>query len=952
MYVIEDAGLLKFDFLGIKNLSILADAVDRVKKIEHIDVDIEHIPLDDKKTFEMLARGETIGLFQLNGAGMTRFLVDLKPSTIHDINAMVALYRPGPLEMIPTYIERKHDASKIEYLDPRMKDILDMSYGVITYQDDVMMIAIKLGGYSWLEADKLRKAMGKKIPKEMEEQKEKLTEGLVKNGLSRKKSNELWKLIEPFAAYGFNKCVTGDTLLTDAISGERIRVDELYTTNKIIRVHSLDEKQKLVHAKITAVMQNGIKKTHELKTRSGRIIRTTDNHPFLTFSGWKNLGNINAGERIAVPRSLPIKNATPSTYSIPSMFRAATLGYLISEGNLCHPHGMYYYSSLKNEVDDFVASAEQFQNINCTIDRSKSAMAVYCGQKNQKLGNSLTQWIDTLGLRNKKATQKFIPSEVFTWSLYEQAIFLGKLWQGDGCVDIKSSQFYYATSSNILAHDVQHLLLRFKIHSTIHKKKFKYRDGFKVGYTINIHHRENIERFVNYISPNLIGKKKTDALYLKNSTNNLSPIEARGTKDIVPAEILALIRSEMREKGYSISKVCELTGLHERLFSKDSKKIGYLRSVIGKIAEALDSAKLRAHAESDVLWDEVISISLSGTEMTYDITVPPHHNFVANDIIVHNSHAASYGRVAYQTSYMKANFPAIYMSAVLTADSGDVEKIAEIIAEAKRMKIPILPPDINESFSQFTVIKGEQDRIRFGLVTIKNFGQGIATSIIEERKKTGPGGGHFTSLANFLDRVKDRNLNKKSLEALIKAGALDCFGYDRGVLLGNIETLLAHNKEHEKQSENQDSLFGMMADASSVPTLKLADVPNITPTQKLIWEKELLGLYISGHPLDKYREIIEKRDMDIKKAKELADGKEVTIAAIIEEVKPIVTKKGDAMAFMKITDFSGTLEAVVFPRVLAEFRTAFVVDTCLAIKGKISDRNGEKTMIIERVKVL
>ncbi len=519
----DGVGLLKFDFLGIKNLSILADAVERVKKIENIDVDIERVPLDDKKTFEILARGETTGLFQLNGTGMTKFLIDLKPSSIHDINAMVALYRPGPLEMIPTYIERKHDESKIEYLDPRMKDILDRSYGVITYQDDVMMTAINLAGYSWLEADKLRKAMGKKIPKEMEEQKGKLIDGLIKNGkefdLGKKKADQIWKLIEPFAAYGFNK-----------------------------------------------------------------------------------------------------------------------------------------------------------------------------------------------------------------------------------------------------------------------------------------------------------------------------------------------------------------------------------------------------------------------------------------------AHAASYGRVAYQTAYMKANYPAIYMSSVLTADSGDVEKIAEIIAECKRMKIPILPPDINESFSQFTVIKDtEGHRIRFGLITIKNFGQGIATAIIEERKRSG----RFTSLSNFLDRVKDRNLNKKSLEALIKAGALDSFGIDRGILLGNIETLLAYNKEQEKQSADQTSLFGMMADKSSLPTLKLADVPKIDLKEKLAWEKELLGLYISGHPLDRYREVISKRDMDIKKAREtLKDGEEVTIACIIEEVKPIATKKGDNMAFVKVADFSGSLETVVFPRVLAEFRSAFTPDRCLAIKGKMSDRNGQKSMIVERVKVL
>jgi DNA polymerase-3 subunit alpha len=515
----DGVGLLKFDFLGIKNLSILADAVERVEKIEKKKIDIENVPLDDRKTFEMLSRGETIGLFQLNGTGMTKFLVDLKPTTIHDINAMVALYRPGPLEMIPVYIERKHDPSKIEYIDPRMKNIVERSYGVITYQDDVMMIAIELAGYSWLEADKLRKAMGKKIPKEMEEQKEKLLTGFVKKGMGKKIANQLWKLIEPFAAYGFNK-----------------------------------------------------------------------------------------------------------------------------------------------------------------------------------------------------------------------------------------------------------------------------------------------------------------------------------------------------------------------------------------------------------------------------------------------AHAASYGKVAYQTAYMKANFPAIYMSSVLTADSGDVEKIAEIIGECKRMQIPILPPDINESFSQFTVIKGkdEPDRIRFGLVTIKNFGQGIATSIIEERKKNG----HFKSLSDFLDRVKDRNLNKKSLEALIKSGALDSFGIDRGVLMGNVETLLAHNKEKEKHDDSQDSLFGGMSDTSSLPTLKLAEIPNADIKEKLAWEKELLGLYISGHPLDRYREIIAKRDMDIKKAQELKDGSEVTIACIIEEIKPITTKKGDAMAFIKLTDFSGTMESVVFPRTLVEFRSAFVVDKCLAVKGKVSERNGQKSMIIERVKVL
>src|SRR3989338_2859888 len=205
MYAIEEAGLLKFDFLGLTNLSVLADAVARVRERLHVDIDLDRLPLDDTKTFEMLSRGETLGVFQLAGGGMTTYLVDLRPSTIHDINAMVALYRPGPMAFIPAYIARKKNPKLVKYLDPRMEPILKNSYGVITYQDDVLELAIKIAGYSWLEADKFRKAMGKKIPKEMAAQKKHFTEGCVACGMKKEAVQKLWEQIETFAAYGFNK---------------------------------------------------------------------------------------------------------------------------------------------------------------------------------------------------------------------------------------------------------------------------------------------------------------------------------------------------------------------------------------------------------------------------------------------------------------------------------------------------------------------------------------------------------------------------------------------------------------------------------------------------------------------------------------------------------------------------------------------------------------------------
>jgi len=527
MYSIEEAGLLKFDFLGLKNLTIIADTIDRIKKIEGVTVDYDTIPVDDKPTFEMLARGETADLFQLNGDGMTRFLKDLKPTSIHDINAMVALYRPGPIGFIPDYIARKHDRSLIKYLDPILEKILDKTYGILVYQDDLLMMAHEIAGYSWGEVDKFRKAVGKKIPEEMAKQKEKFIEGCIEHSKwSPKKAKEVWKWIEPFAAYGFNK-----------------------------------------------------------------------------------------------------------------------------------------------------------------------------------------------------------------------------------------------------------------------------------------------------------------------------------------------------------------------------------------------------------------------------------------------AHSVSYGRVAYITAYLKAHFPEIYLSAVLSSESGEVEKVAETIEECKRMNIPVLPPDVNESFSQFTVIKdtnaSENDknksRIRFGLVTIKNFGQGIATAIIEERKKNGK----FKSLADFLERIKDRNLNKKSLESLIKAGALDCFGEDRGVMLANLDLLLAFNKESGAGHSDQTSLFGMMSDSASVPQLKLLPAPPIDMRDRLAWEKELLGLYLSGHPLEKYRDMITKKDMDIKKALEnKKDGESVILAVIVTAIRPIQTKKNETMAFMTVADFSGSAEVVVFPRNYKESVSLLQIDKCIAIKATVNSRNDERGFVLERAKGL
>lgn len=517
MYTVgeDGVGLTKLDFLGIRNLAILEDAVRLVREHRGITIDIERIPFDDKKTFSMLASGQTEGLFQLNGSGMTKHLMDLKPTTVHDINAMVALYRPGPMNNIPEYIARKQGRSPITYFHPKAEKFLAKSYGILVYQDDLLFTALELAGYNWETVDKFRKAVGKKIPAEMAKQHEIFVAGCqTHSGMTKEQAEKIWNLFEPFQGYGFNK-----------------------------------------------------------------------------------------------------------------------------------------------------------------------------------------------------------------------------------------------------------------------------------------------------------------------------------------------------------------------------------------------------------------------------------------------AHAACYGRVAYQTAYMKANFPAEYMCAVLTAESGDTEQVGHIISECKRMHIPVLPPDINSSFKGFTVIKGAVDEIRFGLHTVKNVGEHVVEAIIAERTAGGP----FIDIGDFVTRVHSKDLNKKSLESLIRCGALDAFG-ERAALLANMETLLSHGREvHKIASGGQVSLFG--GDSSvDLPPLKLASATPAHTTEKLMWEKELLGLFVSGHPLSEYEARIKLERITAIKDLKPSQGKLVKIVGLVTEVKKIFTKTGKPMLFGQVEDLAQKIEVVVFPTVLEKTSHAWVENTVLILEGKVDNRDGNLKFLCDSAK--
>ena len=322
---------------------------------------------------------------------------------------------------------------------------------------------------------------------------------------------------------------------------------------------------------------------------------------------------------------------------------------------------------------------------------------------------------------------------------------------------------------------------------------------------------------------------------------------------------------------------------------------------------------------------------------------------------------------------MKANYPAEYMTAIMTAESGDIEKVAEVIEECKKMGFNILPPDINESYSDFTVVV-EQDispqappsvgrhgfhphgdhtvdgrhitnKIRFGLNDIKNFGTEIGKAIIHERKENGL----YVSLEDFLERVQHRNLNKKSLESLIMAGALDTFG-ERAHLLFNMDNLLRFNREIHVDTTIQSSLFSNL-NIQPKGRLELEEAPPATLQERIMWEKELLGLYLTGHPLDAYKDKLENARTNIKHAiATFQPGHMVVLAGVIETIREITTKKNEKMAFAKITDLTGSIEAVLFPNVYRTFKRVLKTDTVIAIKGAMVERNGAMNIIVENIK--
>lgn len=307
------------------------------------------------------------------------------------------------------------------------------------------------------------------------------------------------------------------------------------------------------------------------------------------------------------------------------------------------------------------------------------------------------------------------------------------------------------------------------------------------------------------------------------------------------------------------------------------------------------------------------------------------------------SHSAAYAVISYQTAYLKANYPVEYFAALLTSVIDSQDKVPEYMEVCHQRGIPVLAPDINESFSNFAVIDG---KIRFGLAAVKNVGREAVQTIINERAENGP----FVDLMDLIRRIP---LNRKILESLIRCGAIDCLGYKRSQLLAVIDLALDINKKEAAEKEsNQISLFDLGFDEGVVEdyNIEMPNIPEFSPLDLLSMEKEMIGFYISGHPLDSFKKVFEqKQAITIAEAVEREHGEVVKVRALIGPVRQLYTKKGDSMATFIIEDGDNTMKCVVFPKSYTASRPMLEEGNIVIVAGKMDKKDDNPQVLIEKI---
>ena len=942
MHGVEDLGLLKMDFLGLRNLDIISDALDLIRMTRGVEVDIDDVDLEDEPTYELLRRGDTVGVFQLESPPMRALMRSLAPTEFEDVAALVALYRPGPMaaNMHNDYADRKNGRKQIEYLHPDAEEILGSTYGLMIYQESVMRIAQKFAGYSLAEADNLRKAC---LPR----------------GTKVLTTRRGYVPIEKVMS------------LTDR------RVQTIDQTTATTR-----------HEEIEDVWSVGVKPVYRLTTSTGYVIEATDNHPFLVEDDWTELKDIAPGDLVAVAG----RTSTQGGSSCP-VHHVELAALLISEGYTPDPDGPYggnghFCNTDPHLLERFRDAYEDFFGVEHrrTYEIGGVTRLKLSRQELRELGPI----IGSYGL----AADKVIPDWVVNASLTQVERFLGLYFCCDGWAD--ASGVHYGTKSLAVARALKRMLLRCGVVSNI-----LHRDIAEHGrhYTVSVADRNEAKRFGLLIEPHLTYQK------LAKVERHLYDWESRGSATTIgiPSSFL----------GRELERRAEVTGRSKRDLGVDSG--GYTSSRLlhpNTLNGLLYSERLEDLRTGDLRWDTVVSVEYVGEQECFDFRManPDRPYAVVEDFLVHNcgkkirelivkerekfelgceangygrelgkqwfdiiepfadyafnkSHSYGYGFIAYQIAYLKANYPAEYMAALLTSVKSNLDKAAVYLAECRTMGIPVTVADVNRSLVDFApeLQRDEAGQVTgaeivFGMSAVRGVGTGHCELVIAEREANGP----FTDFYDFCERVDLGVLNKKTVEALIKAGAFDSCGHKRQGLLMVFESIVDRTIARRKEAEaGVMSLFDQMIDDGSAGgSLGFDDreeIPDVEfpKTQKLAFEKEMLGLYVSDHPLFGAEDFLARRtEVGLDALAECEDGAIKTVGGVITGLQRKWTKKGDLMGVFVLEDLRSSAETMVFPRTMTEHGHKLADDAIVIVKARIDKRDDMPKLIAMEIDVV
>jgi hypothetical protein len=844
MKPIEEIGLLKMDFLGLRNLDVIEAALDIIEQSSGERPDMTTLPLDDAKTYEMLAQGNSVGVFQFESDGMRDALKKVRPTEFNDLVALGALYRPGAMRFIDTYARNKRNPEAINYSDERLRPITESSRGVILYQEQSMQIAKAIAGFSGPEADDLRKAIGKKQRDRMAALKDRFFEGARASGTSEPVIAELWGVNEAAADYSFNRCASGQTrvILPD---GTRMRLSEAYRKS-VPKVMSMWADGTIRPHDVERIVRTGRRFVYRVRCESGRQIRVTKDHRLLTTDGYLEVENFEIGHTELI--TMPMISEKQREARRKTMTRLAHSAERKEWERRWSQRMKAYQASRPHEE-----KAAHMRRMHEMYPDMKRKGIAAMQERNRWLWANDPDWRKRkmdVSLRQVRAAYDTGP--------------------GYGHCSIASNGMWCASWPE----------------------------------------REMAEWLID-----------------------------RG----VEFEMHKPLPSGRMCDFYFDGVYWEMDGL-DRAAEFFAEKYGDLPYVVvtpEDFSFRVDRHLATAHAENG---DLVVSIEPLGEEMTYDVEMAPGGplNFLANGIVSHNSHAACYALISYRTAWLKANYPAEYMAALISSVMSTKDKVPFFVAQCEDMGIEVLPPDVNQSGHDFKVVEGN---IRFGLDAVKGLGYLAVEAIIRAREQDGP----FSSIWDFCRRVDCQAVNKKASESLVKCGAFDSLPGSRTGLVHMLPRAQASGAQAQQDAASgQGSFFDLEGDDEAAAHHDPA-IPELPDDRKQLneWEKETLGLFLSSHPLKEVRHALRARvDCSLADLARKNDGEWVTVGGMIAECKRIRTKKGDPMMFATLDDLEGQVELLVFNSAYAANADKVDVDKLVIVRGRVDHKEAGETKLV------